>query len=37
VTLLQRFDEPVITAGAGSDDFAGRMRQILQNSVGRSQ
>jgi flagellar protein FliO/FliZ len=37
VTLLHRFDEPVIAAGSGPDDFAGRMRQILNNSVGRSQ
>ena len=36
INLLHRFDEPVITAAAGGDDFANRMRQILQNSVGRS-
>lgn len=35
VSLLQKFDEPVITAG-GNDEFASRMRQILQNSLGRS-
>jgi len=35
VSLLHKFDEPVITAG-GNDEFASRMRQILQNSVGRS-
>lgn len=37
VTLLHRFDEPAIAAGSGPEDFAGRMRQILNNSVGRSQ
>ena len=36
VTLLHRFDEPVITTSGANDDFSNRMRQILQNGLGRS-
>ena len=38
VSLLNKFDEPVVKTGAtgGSDEFASRLRQVLQNSLGRS-
>lgn len=35
VNLLHRFEEPVITGATGSEEFASRMRQLLQNSLGR--
>ncbi len=35
VNLLHRFDEPVITNATGGEEFASRMRQLLQNSLGR--
>jgi flagellar protein FliO/FliZ len=34
VSLLHRFEEPVITGGNQSDEFANRLRQVLQNSFG---
>jgi flagellar protein FliO/FliZ len=34
VSLLHRFDEPIITGGGQGDEFANRLRQVLQNSFG---
>jgi flagellar protein FliO/FliZ len=35
VTLLHRFETPVITSGGQGDDFAARMRQLLQQGLNR--
>ena len=35
ISLLHRFDEPAIGVAEEGDDFSARMRQILQNSIGR--
>ncbi len=35
VNLLHRFEQPVVTdSGKGGDEFASRLRQVLQNSFG---
>jgi flagellar protein FliO/FliZ len=35
VNLLHRFEQPVITAATGGDDFASRIRQVLQQGLNR--
>jgi flagellar protein FliO/FliZ len=35
VNLLHRFEQPVITAASGGDDFASRIRQVLQQGLNR--
>jgi len=35
VNLLHRFEEPVVTDTAGGDDFASKIRQVMQNGLQR--
>lgn len=37
VNLLQRFETPVVTGGGQGDEFASRLKQVLQNSFGNHQ
>ena len=37
VNLLHRFETPVVTGGGQGDEFASRLKQVLQNSFGSHQ